>query len=164
MKSRLTWLSPLFKSAKEIYANGALVGSLKQNCFKQTAVGELNGKGYTFRTKGIMHPETEIIDNSTNTAIGRITYNSWKTRAEINFFGRVINLRYENAWNSRWNLFDANGVHYNFRGSSSKGTVEFEEPNELLILSGLYIANYYWQTSVAVMVAVFLPMWVAIFG
>jgi hypothetical protein len=162
MKSKLTWKCPWFKNTSEIYENGRLVGKLTESCFKQTAEGELHGKRYTFKTSGFLKQETVIIDNTTNSIIGKITYNSWKTRAEISYSDKMINLRYGNAWNTRWNLFDANGVHYSFKGSSSKGTVEFEELNEFLVLCGLYIANYYWQTSIAVLVAVFVPIFVTI--
>ncbi len=34
-----------------------------------------------------------------------------------------------------------------------------KDDDELLILTGLFVSNYYWQTMVAVFVAVFIPIW-----
>lgn len=159
MKSQLTWKCSFLGNTTNIYSHGIPAGRLTENCFKQTATGELNGKRYTFRTNGFLQQQTNIIDDETNSLIGSISYNSWRTRAEIRLANKIVHFRYDNAWNTRWSLFDATGVHYyRFKGSNSKGNVEFDEQDELLVLSGLYVTNYYWQMSVAVAIAIFVPL------
>jgi hypothetical protein len=45
-----------------------------------------------------------------------------------------------------------------YTGSITKGTIESVEQDEMLLLSGLFITNYYWQITVAVMIAIFIPI------
>jgi hypothetical protein len=49
-----------------------------------------------------------------------------------------------------------------YSGSSTQGRIESNSDDALLLLSGLFVTNYYWHVSVAVLVAVFLPIWTTI--
>jgi hypothetical protein len=150
MEAKLNWKKGIFKETYEIYSNGLLVGTLKENLWKQMAYGELNGKKVIFKTHGFLKQETQIIDPSSNLIIGNITYNSWMTK--------VANWKYDNAWNTKWSISNSEGVQIQSQGSSSKGTIEHQTQDDLLILSGLFVTNYYWQVSIAVMIAVIIPI------
>jgi hypothetical protein len=162
MKTILNWKKGIFKSTYEIYSENILVGRLKDKSWTQSADGEINGKKYSFKTKGFFKQETQITDSENNTIVGKITYNSWKTRAKIELNDIVIHWKYSNFWNTKWSLYNSENNLVNFQGSSSKGTIEYDENNDLLVLAGLYITNYYWQITLAVIIAVFIPIWITV--
>ena len=60
MKTNLRWEKEIFCSTYSIYSNNQLIGKLKDKTFSQSADGELNGKEYIFRTKGLFNQHTEI--------------------------------------------------------------------------------------------------------
>jgi hypothetical protein len=162
METKLDWKKGIFKETFEIYSNGVLVGILKENIWKQIAYGELNGKKVIFKTRGFFKQETQIIETNTNNSVGKITYNSWMTKATIEYTNRVANWKYDNAWNTKWSISNSEGVQIRYQGSSSKGTIEHQTQDDELILSGLFVTNYYWQISIAVIIAVFIPIFTSI--
>ena len=159
MQTKLTWKKNFFSNLYIIYSNGQQIGQLKDKAFSQTANGELNGKEYTFRTKGFVRQHTEIIDNSTNKVIGEITYNNLMTKANISIDNKTINWKYNNLWNTKWSIFNQEGINIQYAGSSTSGQIDSNTDDALLLLIGLFVTNYYWQMTVAVLVAVFVPVW-----
>ncbi|NQU87836.1 MAG: hypothetical protein HQ541_18975 [Mariniphaga sp.] len=85
------------------------------------------------------------------------------TKAYIDYMGKLINWRYENMWNTKWSIYDSEGNHIKYQGSSTNGRINTNLDNDLLLLTGLYITNYYWQLTIAVIVAVFIPIWITVF-
>lgn len=163
MKSLLTWKKGTFSSTCQISSGEEIIGELANYTFKQTAEGVIRNKRYLFRTKGLFKQETQIIDGENDQIIANITYNSWKSRATIQLTDRTLYWKYDNAWQSKWSLFDDQGILMKFAGGSSKGTIECEEDNDLLVLTGMFVTNYYQQAMIAVLVAVFIPIWVTQF-
>jgi len=159
MKKNLKWKKQFFSNTYSIYSEGQIVGMLKDKTFSQSAIGKLNGKEYTFRTKGFFKQNTEIIDNKENKVIGTITYNNWMTKATISLIDKSINWKYDNLWNTKWSIFDNKDIEIKYAGSSTNGRIESNSDDALLLLIGLFVTNYYWQVSMAVMVAIFLPIW-----
>lgn len=160
MNSIINWKKGIFKNTFEIYSSDTLIGTLKENSWKQTATGELNGTKISFRTKGFFTPETEISDTERNIPIGKITYNTWKTKATIEYNNKSAEWKYDNFMNTKWSLSNSNGVMLRYSGSFSKGEIEVLTHDEILLLSGLFITNYFWQISSMVILAVLLPMWI----
>lgn len=162
MKNYFQWKKSLLSSTYSIYSNEQIIGRLESKTFSQSAIGELNGKEYTFKTKGLLNQNTEIIDTKENKVIGEITYNTWMTKATISVSNQSVNWKYDNMWNSKWSLFDQEGTEIKYAGSSTKGTIESNSDDALLLLCGLFVTNYYWQMSVAVIVAVFVPIYTSV--
>jgi len=158
MKTQLNWRKGFFKNTYEIYLENKKIGELKDKCWSQSAFGELNGKRYKFKTKGFLKQETQIIDIESNSIVGKITYNSWRTKAKIEYSGKEYDWKYNNTWNTKWSILYSQEIQVDYQGSSSKGKIEVNNQNELLILSGLFITNYYWQIMVAIMIAIFIPI------
>ena len=157
MQTNLTWTKGIFSNLYSFYQNGELKGKLKDKTFSQTANGELQGKVYRFKTKGLLKQRTEIID-SEDKVIGEINYNTWMTKASITINGKVVNWKYNNIWNTKWSLFDTVGINIKYSGSSTKGQIDSNVDDSLLILCGLFITHYYWQMTVAILVAVIVPI------
>ncbi len=162
MKTRLTWQKGAFSSTYKILSGGQQIGWLKDNAFKQTSDGEIGQKRYRFKTEGLFKQKTHIIDQETNEVIGNIKYNSWMTKATIRLSDREIYWKYDNGWQTKWSIFNDHGVQLRFAGRMTKGTIEYDDPEELLVLTGMFVTNYYQQVGIAVLVAVFIPIWVTV--
>jgi len=162
MQTKLRWKKHLFSNLYTIYSDGQQIGILKDKTFSQTANGLLNGKAYTFKTTGFFRQRTEIINSLENKLIGVITYNNWMTKALIFANNETINWQYDNLWNTKWSIFSSEGGIIKYSGSSTSGQIDSNIDDELLLLSGLFVVNYYWQMTIAVLVAVFVPVWLTI--
>jgi len=162
MQTKLIWKKNVFSDLYSIYSNGQQIGKLKDKTFSQSANGELNGKEYTFNTKGFFNQHTEIIDNSENKIIGEIVYNNWMTKATISIDNKTMNWKYDNMWNTKWSIFNSEGIKIQYSGSSTSGQIDSNSDDPVLLLSGLFVTNYYWQMTVAVLVAVFVPVLTAV--
>ena len=154
MPTNLRWKKGWFSNLYKIYSDDKIVGKLKSKMFSQTTKGELNGKEYTFKTKGFFKQSTEIIDDNEKKVIGKITYNNWNTKAIISVNNKNINWKYDNLWNTKWSIFDTEGINLKYSGSSTSGQVNSNSDDELLLLSGLFIVNYYWKIIIAVVITV----------
>ncbi|TVQ85928.1 MAG: hypothetical protein EA393_13050 [Bacteroidetes bacterium] len=158
MKMNLTWSKGLFSSRYQIYSNGKQLGNLTDKPLSRTTKGMFNGKEYLFRNSGFFKQHTEIIDCSDNKVIGRIDYNSWRSKATITVNGRRFNWKYDNLWSTRWSISDSNGTSVKFTSSTTKGHIDADTDNGLLILYGLFIKNYYLQVAfIVILVAVIIP-------
>lgn len=122
----------------------------------------MNKKKFTFRTKGVFKQQTQILDGTSGKVIGNITYGSMMTRATLQLADGSVNWKYDNGLQTRWSLFDEQRILVKFAGGATKGTISCEEPDELLVLCGLFVTNYYQQALIAIFVAVFIPIWVSL--
>jgi len=159
MKTILNWKKGIFADTYNIYSQGKLIGKMKNNCFSQSANGELNRMKYTFKTKGLFKHHTQIQDNQTNNIIGEIIYNNWMTKATLSIQNKKAYWKYENIWSTRWSIFNSEGIQINYSGCSTSGKIESNAEDDLLLLSGLFVINYNWQMTIAILVAVFVPIW-----
>jgi hypothetical protein len=161
MKSILSWKRGAFSSTCRIFSGEETIGELTNKAFSQTALGLIRNKRYLFKTKGLFKQETRILEGVSHQVLGSISYNSWKSRATIQFKDRTLYWKYDNRWQSRWSLFDDQGILMKFAGGSSKGTIECKEEDDLLVLTGMFVTNYYQQAMIAILVAVFIPIWLS---
>ena len=162
MQTSLRWKKGLFSSTYCIYSNDQLIGKLKDKTFSQSADGELNGKKYTFKTKGFFKQRTEIRNDKDNKVIGEITYNNWMTKATLLILNKKTNWKYDNLWNTKWSIFDSEGLKIKYTGSSTRGQIDSNTDDDLLLLSGLFVTNYYWQMTIVVLIVVFVPIWITV--
>jgi hypothetical protein len=81
------------------------------------------------------------------------------TKAEISINNKIVNWKYDNAWNTQWSLSDDKGIIMTFKGSATKGEIDSEDTDGLLVLTGLFVTNYYWQTTFAFLI----PLIIVIF-
>ena len=163
MKNVFTWKRRAFSTTYKILSGEKIVGELTDRTFKQIAHGFIRNKKYIFRTKGLFKQETTIIDGKNNQEIGMIGYGSMMTKATITFSDRALFWKYDNRWQTKWSIFDDAGIHMKFSGRSFSGIIESDGADELLVLTGLFVTNYYQQAMIAIFVAVFIPIWVTLF-
>ena len=157
MQLNYNWRKGIFSESYQIFNNETQVGSLSNKCFSQTAYGELNEEKYTFKTCGVFKQHTQIIENY-NKIVGEITYNNWMNKATININGQQFDLKYNNIWNTKWSISGLNETQISYNSTSCTGQIQSNTDNELLILSGLFVANYYLQMTLVVLLIVFIPI------
>jgi hypothetical protein len=158
MKTQLSWKKGIFSSTCHIHSADSKVGELKEKSFSGAAEGKLNGKRYEFKTKGFFKPETQIIAIDYHVIVGTITYGNWRTKATIEVDDTLYEWEYSNSWHTKWRILNAGETLLDYHGSSSKGKINGGQVPDFLILSGLYITNYYWRVALAVMVAIMVPV------
>ncbi len=161
MEPKLSWKKGIFDSTYKIYSDGVVIGRLKDKAFSQSADGEFNGKIYTFKTRGFFKQKTQITDVQSDKVIGEITYNTLMTKANLAILDKNINWKYDNLWNTKWSIYNAEGIQINYNGSSTSGKIESNTNEGLLLLTGLFVTNYYWQMTLMTLVAIFIPIWVS---
>ena len=158
MKTYLEWRKSFISSTYRIYSEKKQVGVLREHTFAQTADGELNGKKYTFRTKGFLNQKTDIIDGLSGETIGLMEYNSWMTKATISIGNRKVLWKYNNMWNTKWSIYDSDSIKIDYAGSTTGGHIESTIDDDLLLLTGLFVTNYYWQITTLILTAIFIPI------
>jgi hypothetical protein len=163
MKKILYWKKALFKETYELFSNGLLAGILKESIWKHRAYGELNDTKLNFKTTGFFKQVTQIFDKNTNLIIGKISYNSWMTKATIEYNNEIAYWKYDNLWNTEWSISDSDGSTIEYQGSSSNGTIEYETQNDILILSGLFVSNLYLQITIIIFIIVFFTIFINFF-
>jgi hypothetical protein len=162
MKNQLYWKRGAFSTTYQIFSKGQSIGQLHDSAFKRYSDGEIRHKKYRFHTEGMFKQHTKIIDQESNKVIGSIQYNSWMSKAEIKIHDRSYHWRYDNVWQSKWSISDDKGILLNFAGGMTKGRIEGDHPEDLHVLTGLFVTNYYTQVGIAVFVAVLIPIWVSV--
>ncbi|NOU60167.1 hypothetical protein [Marinifilum caeruleilacunae] len=153
----LHWKKGLFSCTYKIYSGNEQIGSLCNRSFSKNSEAEMNGKKYTFRTKGFFKQSTEVYTES-GELVGEIQYNSWMTKAQISLNSKYYYWKYNTMWNTKWIMEGEDQTQIKSCTNSFSGDIDTNTDNELAILSGLYVTNYYMQMTVAVMVAVFIPI------
>jgi hypothetical protein len=150
MKTLLNWKKGPFSSTYQIYSGEELIGELADKAFKKTSEGRIGQKHYKFRTKGVFKQETQIMDGENDLVIGTISYQSMKSKATIQLRDRVINWKYDNGRQTKWSLHDDQGTLMKFAGGFSKGSIECDEIDELLLLAGIFVTNYFQQAMIVI--------------
>mgnify|MGYP001616962523 FL=1 len=150
MEKLVSWKKGFFSSTYQFYSNGIQIGFLKIGVWVNKANGVLNDKGFEFKTKGFFKQETIITDTKMNIVVGTITYNAWKSKALIKLTdGTECNWAYTNFWRTKWSL-SKNLYFINYQGLNTKGDIVSYLSDDLLIISGLFISNHFWQSRAAV--------------
>lgn len=163
MQIKLNWQKKLFSNQYTLYSADQLVGKLKNRLFSQTADAELNEKKYIFKTTGFLQQTTEITDLATQKVLGEIKYTSFRTRATITAGNTIIHWKFDNTWNSKWSMNGPDGTQIFGSVSTTNGQISSNTTDELLLLSGLYINDFYNHTTIAVMIAIFVPIFASTF-
>jgi hypothetical protein len=162
MNYKLKWKKGFFSSTYGLFSNDKPVGELKGRAFSQSADGNLNGIKYSFRAKGVFKQHTEIVDGRDSKVIGKIAFNTMMTKATISFLNKEVNWKYDNLWSTKWRIFDSGEIEIKYQGSTTSGQIDSNSDDALLLLSGLYVTNYYWQFTFLIIIAVFVPLWATV--
>ena len=160
--TKLRWEKRFFDNTYNIFNDHKLVGTLIDKFLSQSGVGKYGNKRYTFKTIGLLKQQTQIIDNDTHKHIGSINYNLWMNKAELTINHEILYWRYDDWLNTKWSISNSEGVLIKYSGSSRGGTIESSVTDDILILTGLFITNYYWLLLMIIIILGFIPIWAVI--
>lgn len=156
MERFIQWKKGIFKRTYELFSGETRAGMLKENTWKDSAGGELNGKKWEFRMKGFWKRRGEITEGENDVVLATITFNNWRTKAFIEFPGRpgrTLTWSYDNFWHTRWSLTDPSGRSVKYHGRSTSGEIRSTLDDDMLILAGLFIESYNKRSSAATVAA-----------
>lgn len=157
MERLLTWRKGIFDSNYQLYTNSEIKGSLIFSSWKNNARG-IASKNYYFTTEGFLNPITKIRDENHH-QIGVITYNSWKLKATVTFNDLDhASWGYTNSWLSQWTISNHRDKHIHYHSSTGAGTAQSNNDDELLLLSGLYIREFFSRALILIVIAVFVAV------
>ncbi len=149
MDARFSWKTKFFSRKYEIFQYDTLAGELNKQSWSRKSYGKLNGRGIVFVTKRLFKPVTEIIDLTNDSVIGSIISVPWKRKATIKYQDNQYSWQFENFWNTRWSVSNENGVLIKYQSRRLKGSIDSYTKDEVLILAGFFIRNYFIQRSSA---------------
>ncbi|NMC38494.1 MAG: hypothetical protein GYA41_09245 [Bacteroidales bacterium] len=150
METKYEWKTSLFASDFELFKNGIRSGFLNKGNFRRKVTGELNMKNVLFTTKGFFGNETGITDPKTGVVYGRIVYSVWKSRASVEYQGKLYNWQFDNFFRTRWSIENENGILIRYKSVALKGFVYSYTGDEVLILTGFFIRNFFRQRSAGI--------------
>jgi hypothetical protein len=157
MQSLLTWRKGLFDSNYQLYTNGEIRGSLVFSSWKNNARG-IALKNYYFTSEGFLNPITKIRDEN-HQEIGIITYNSFKLKATLTFHHlEHASWSFTNSWLSQWAITNHRDKQIVYHASSTAGTVHSNNDDELMLLAGLFIKEFFSRAFIIFILLILIPM------
>ena len=159
MEHNLTWTKGTFDSNYQLFNNGQFSSSLLFNSWKNEAQAFGTEQSYHFITEGFSNPSTKIYNNS-NELIGVISYQFWQTKATISLkSAEQFAFNFSSNWYNSWTITNFKDKQVVYNASSTSGFVRSNTDDELMILTGLFIKEYYTRILVLIMfIVIFLPI------
>ena len=149
METIYTWKTKFFSNTWVIQQYDNQVGELVNKAFSRSATGELNGKKLIFDIKGFFRQETKILAAGNGEVLADVIISAWKTKATIKYNNREYTWQHENFWNTRWSISDVNGAVVKYHSFASGGELTSYISDEVIIMAGLFIKNYFKQRAAA---------------
>jgi hypothetical protein len=153
METKLSWKTKLFRNWFEIYRDNILAGKLKKEGWSRKVRGELNDRKIMFETKGFFIHKTQIINLEDNSEIGHVNHHKWKAKSTVEYNNKEYQWRFDNFFRSKWSVSNENGVLIKFHSQGFKGSIISYTKDEVLILTGFFIRNYFRQQSAGIAAA-----------
>lgn len=143
MEQTLSWRKGLFDSNYQVFGNALLKFSINFSSFKNSAIATTQKEIYLLKSEGYSNPETKILNNK-NEVLAVIHYDWLSFKAKIVFTsGETFDWSFQNSWASRWILNNQKEKQVIYNSSTSNGLIHSNTDDDLLILSGLFIREYY---------------------
>jgi|WetSurMetagenome_2_1015567.scaffolds.fasta_scaffold00001_514 hypothetical protein len=149
METHFTWKVKFLSNKYEIYQYENRTGEIINKAFSRSASGNLNGKKLLFNIKGFFRQETRILDAETESVIADVVISSWKSRATITYNNKEFTWQHDNFWNTKWSISDVTGTIVKYHSSGTGGEILAYTNDEVLILAGLFVKNYFKQRAAA---------------
>lgn len=152
MQRYLIWNKGFFDSNYQLFGEGKIQASLLFNSWKNEARGIGLNSSYFFRTIGFVNPSTDIIDGN-NEIIGTIKYDSWHSKATLTMrSGEVYAWAFTNSWLSKWTISNFTDKQVIYEANSTSGKISANTDDEVMLLSGLFIKEYYSRILILIIV------------
>lgn len=157
MQSILNWQKGIFSCTYQVLLGGRQIGQLKDSEWSRFAHGHMLNTFLTFKICNGLRDTASIVDTESQRQIGTIRFSLWYPKARIEYGDQLAYWKFSNLWECNWKIYRGHTTLITLRGWRSKGTLENQHLDEVLVLAGLYVANYYRRLT-AVLIASFLPL------
>lgn len=147
MESHFTWKNKFFSHSIEILQNENHVGEIRNKAFTRTTEGELNGRKLVFEVKGFFRQDMRMIDQNDSAILFEVNMGSWRTTANFIWNGKEYTWQTDNFWNTKFSINASGGPLIKYHSFNFGGDIESYTGDEVLILTGLLIKNYFKQRA-----------------
>lgn len=138
------WKKNYLSNTYRLFTSYKNIGYLSFKFISTKAVGDINGKKILIKKISFWRPEFEIIDLEAE-KVGSIIFSLWGSKATIIIKDEINYWKYNNFWQTKWEVIGSTGNVFNYNGSSYRGTIIYKNDNDLLLISGLWLAEYSWR-------------------
>ncbi len=143
MEQVLYWRKGLFDSNYQVFEQQQLKFSMNFTSWQNSAIATTQTGIYLLKSEGFSRPETRILNNQ-NEVLATITYHWLGFKAKIVFAsGEAFDWSYQNSWLSRWSLNNLKDKQILFNASAGNGNIHTNVNDDMLIVAGLFIREYY---------------------
>jgi hypothetical protein len=156
--TKLEWKNEFFSNQTTITKNNKKIGILESLRFSDTTKLEVQAKKYVFKKKGFLSNEFLIKDSLEKKTIGTIKYELFKTQATLKLDEKFFIWKQNGFWKRSWILTDTKNIICKYSKTSSGGQIEAFNDDYLLILTGLFITNYYLRTFILFLIIILIPI------
>jgi hypothetical protein len=149
METQYKWNTKFFRNNYEIFRYEEIAGELKRAGWKRRWNGELNGKKVLFEIKGFFDKDFIISNPDDNSLIGKIVFNTWRTKATITIHDKEYSWVFDNFFHSKWSISNENGSLVKYESHFKNGEINSYTDDAYLLLTGLFIRDYLQQRAAA---------------
>lgn len=143
MEQTLNWRKGLFDSNYQVFCNALLKFSINFSSLKNSAIATTQQGIYLLKSKGYSNLETKVLNNK-NEVLAVIRYDLLGFKAKIFFStGEEFDWSFQNSWLSRWSINNHKDKQIIYNSSTGNGLIHSNIDDDLLILIGLFIREYY---------------------
>ena len=143
MNKNLNWLKDTFDSKYQVFDKGILTFALNFSSFKNSAIATTQDGIFLFKSLGVSKPESHILNNK-NEVLAVITFQWLELKANIEFRGGEKYLfRFQKTWLTEWTINNGTDKQIFYKSKSGSGLVNSNVDDEILILIGLYVKEYF---------------------
>lgn len=143
MEYNFNWNKSTFDSKYQVFAQGLLKYALNFGTWNNTAIATTQTGIYLFKSNGVFNPESMLLDNK-NEVRAAIKFNLLSLNATVKFIGGdEFMFLYQKNWITEWSLNNGKEKQVFYSAKTGAGLVNSNIDDELVILTGLYIREYY---------------------
>lgn len=159
MEHNFIWHKGFFDSNYQIFKDNNISYSLLFDTWQNAAKGIGLQNTYQFKTLSLLDTKTQLID-SKGDVIGLITFNIWQTKAIINMHNdEVFYFEFSGTWFGTWRMTDLKQKQILYKANSTSGMITSNNEDELMLLCGLFIKEFYTRIFVVfLLLIVFIPI------
>lgn len=143
MDHEFNWKKDTLDSKYQIFSKGLLKYALNFESWHNSAIATTQNGIFLFKTQTFGNTETLLVDNK-NVVLAAIKFNITSFNAVVKFTdGGEFKFVYQRNRITEWSLNNGLDKQVFYRANTGSGLVKSNIDNELIILTGLYIREYY---------------------
>ena len=160
MNYDFNWNKDTFDSKYQVFSQGLLKYALNFESWHNSAIATTQTGIYLFKTQGFSKPESLLVNNR-NEVLAVITFNLLSLNATIKFTeGSKFKFLYRKNWISEWSLNNGADKQVFYKARTGNGLVKSNIDDELIILTGLYIKEYFSRLLLLIIALVLIGLFV----